>query len=360
MSIFSIFRRDKKTPIINDNSSSPEAEFVLDRKAKKIGLKSSIMEYAAIKRNIDVERLSRRVILVKPKKGDPIAFTQMNGEYSSLVGMHICNRKHDTRKILRDNGINVTKSKKFTYKDMNEGLKYAQEIGFPVVIKPTTLSRGRGVTANIKNEKEFENAWNHAVSAYKKSRKTKDILVEKHFEGYDYRVFVVGDKVVSATLRKRANVVGDGVSTIKELIQQKNKNRLLNPYLEGYLIPEDESQLDLLVRQNYKLDDVLEKGQELTLRSPSNISAGGDSIDVTDEIHKDFEEIAISAVKAIPGITYAGVDFIAKTLSEKPNSSNHIVSEIEFSPAPIAQFPYEGKYRDIAGELLEYYLNQRR
>ena len=62
----------------------------------------------------------------------------------------------------------------------------------------------------------------------------------------------------------------------------------------------------MLVRQNYKLDDILEKGQELILRSPSNISAGGDSIDVTDEIHKEFKEIAISAVKAIPGIPYAG------------------------------------------------------
>lgn len=359
LSIFSFFNRKKNNQIINDNSSSSEAKFVLERKAKKIGLKSSLMEYAAIKRNIEVERLSRRVILVKPKKGAPLAFTQMNGEHSSLVSMHICNRKHDTRKLLKQNGINVIESKKFTYKDLNEGLKYAKEIGFPVVIKPTTLSRGRGVTANIKNEEEFEKAWDHAVSAYQKSRQTKDILVEKHFDGYDYRVFVVGDKVVSATLRKRANVVGDGVSTIKELIQKKNKKRSLNPYLEGYLIPEGESQLDLLVRQNYKLDDILEKGQELILRSPSNISAGGDSIDVTDEIHKEFKEIAISAVKAIPGIPYAGVDFIAKSISVKPNSSNHIISEIEFSPAPIAQFPYQGKSRDIAGALLDYYLSNK-
>ena len=316
------------------------------------------MEYAAIKRNLEVERLSRRVILVKSKSGVKLPFTQMNGLESSLVGMHICNRKYDTRILLKKNNLNVIESKVFGEKEVEKGLSYAKEIGFPVVIKPTTLSRGRGVTTNIINEKEFRDAWNHAISAYKKSRKTKNVLVERHFEGDDYRFFVVGNKVISATLRKRANVIGDGVSTIRELIQRKNKQRVLNPYLENYLIPEDENQLDLLVRQKYKLDDVLEKGKEIFLRSPSNISAGGDSIDVTDKIHKEYKKIAIEAVKAIPGISYAGVDFIATDISKKPNSSNHIVSEIEFSPAPLAQFPYQGKYRDLAGALLEYYLEK--
>lgn len=354
MGFLSFFK--KKKSLINDNSFGKEAEFVVESRKKNIGLKSSLMEYAALKKGLEVARASRLLIFVKTKKGMKIPFFQMNGIHSSFVGRDMCNRKQITRKLLKDQGLNVVDSKVFSKKQYQEALKFAYQIGFPVVLKPTTLSRGRGVTTNIKDENEFYNAWRDAISAYRKSRKTKDVLVEKHFNGFDYRVFVIEDRVISVTLRKQANVIGDGTSTVLELIQQKNKERKLNPYLKAYPIPEDKSKLDLLVRQNLKLDYVPKKNEDVILRSASNISAGGDSIDVTDKMHKDFKKLAIRAINSVPGISYAGVDFIAQDITKRPNNTNYIVSEIEFSPAPLAQFPYKGESRDLAGAILDYYL----
>jgi len=359
MGIFSFFKKKKNSEIINDNSISSRAEFVREMKTKGVGLKSALMEHAALSKDLKVKRLSRRLILIEKKNGSFLAFTHMNGINSSRIGMNLCDRKHDSRYILDKSGLKVVESKLFSYNSFKNAIKYANKIGYPVVVKPTSLSRGRGVTAKIQNDEEFKRAWDNAFIAYKSNRKIRNVIVERYINGEDYRVFVIGDKVVSVTQRKRANIVGDGTSTVLELIRKKNEERSKNPYLCNYLISEDSHQLDYLTKQNYQLDFIPKSRQEVVLRSQSNISAGRDSIDLTDSIHKEFRDIAIKAVQSIPGINYAGVDFIAQDITVKPSRTLYVVSEIEFSPAPLAQFPYKGKSRDIAGEILNYYLNQK-
>lgn len=359
MGLLSFFKKNAKQSdydLINDDSSSERADFVRKRQEEGIGIKSSLIEYAAIEKGLKVKRLSRRLILVQDKDGNNLAFNNMNGIHSSRIGMNICDRKHDTRYVLKESGLKVVESKRFGFDELAQAIKYAKELGFPVVVKPTSLSRGRGVSTNIKNEEQFKKAWKYAYSAYKKNKEKRSVIVERHVKGDDYRVFVVDDKVISVTHRKKANIIGDGKSTILELIKKKNKERSKNPYLSNHLISEDPNELDHLDEYNYSLDYIPKAGEEVVLRKQSNISVGGDSIDVTDEIHPEFREIAIQSVKAIPGIKYAGVDFIAEDITKKPTKVEYVVSEIEFSPAPIAQFPYRGKARDVAGAVMDYYL----
>lgn len=360
MSIISFFKKSKtKETLINDDSSSPRAQFVREKEEEGIGLKSALIEYAAIEKGLKIDRRSRRLLLIQDKDGNYLAFNNMNGIHSSRIGMNLCDRKYDTRYILRNSGLKVVESDKFAYDEYDKALKYAKQLGFPVVVKPTSLSRGRGVTANIKNVEQFKKGWNNAFSAYRSKKESRSVIVERHINGEDFRVFVVNDKVISVTQRKRANVVGDGKSTILELIKEKNKVRSKNPYLSNHLISEDYNDLDCLQDQNYTLDYVPKAGEEVVLRKQSNISVGGDSVDFTEEIHPEFVEIAIKSIQAIPGIKYAGIDFIAQDITKKPSKTEYVVSEIEFSPAPLAQFPYKGKARDIAGAILDYYLDNK-
>lgn len=357
--LFSFFKkRNNQVDTEKKNDMDLESEFVIKQKSKGINIKTALLEYAAIKRNLKVKRLGKRFVLVELPNGTNLAFHNMNGIDSSRIGMHLCDQKHITRELLRNNGLTVVESEKFDSESYDAAVKYVEKLGFPVVVKPIYLSRGRGITTNIQNLNEFNDAWEFGLSAYRKKRKSNSLLIERHVYGDDFRFFIVDGKVISATHRKRANVVGDGSSTIYELIQKKNHERSKNPYLSGYLIPVDLNELDNLEKEGLDLQSIPPAGKEITLRSQSNISAGGDSVDVTDIVHPDYKDIAIKAVQAIPGIEYAGVDIITPDITVKPTSSNHIVGEVEFSPAPITHFPYKGEARDMAGAVLEYYINK--
>ncbi|WP_078594239.1 hypothetical protein [Evansella clarkii] len=366
MGILSFFKKNNTGNInanklsITDHTNSvempPEADFVKERQEEGIGMKSALVEYAALKRGHKVDRLSEKIIIVHTNYGHTFAFTQMNGISSSRIGKYLCDRKHDARYILKGKDISVVESEVFGFYEYNQAVSYINKIGFPVVVKPTNMSRGKGITTNIKSIDEFQTAWEKGFNAYKSNRKAKQLLIERHVNGDDFRLFVVGNKVVSATHRKRANVVGNGQSTVLQLIQLKNEERAENPYLSNYLIPEEHEQLDLLVKKEITLDYVPGKGEHVILRSQSNLSAGGDSVDVTDVAHPEFLSMAVKAVAAIPGVEYGGVDVITPDISAKPDIDNHIISEIEYSPAPLAHFPYKGKNRDMAGAVIDHYL----
>ncbi|WP_164218471.1 acetate--CoA ligase family protein [Virgibacillus sp. YIM 98842] len=357
MSILKVLKKKNKNTgkkPLSLRKQEEDAEFVRQRKKEGIGLKSSLIEYAAMKKGLSVDRISKRVIVVKSDKIER-GFSLMNGDYSSRVGSILCTNKEDSRYLLKQKGLTVTESRLFKDSDFDEAVKYAEKIGYPVVVKPTTLSRGRGITPDIKQKESLQKAWTKAVNAYKKKSKNHKILVEKHFHGEDFRFYVVGDKLVSATHRKRASVTGDGKSSVLQLIKRKNNERQVNPYLVDHLIPEDYTLLEMLHEQKIDLDFIPKMNQEITLRKQSNIHAGGDNIDVTDSAHPEFKAIAIKAIQAIPGLAYGGVDIIAPDITIKPNEKNHIVSEVEFSPAPLAHFPYLGKKRNMAGAVIDYY-----
>lgn len=328
------------------------AAFVHAAIDRGVNPKSALLEHAAIVRGLRVTRVDNRIVLVHRPSADPLVFVNMNGPRSTVLAQRLCDDKAVTRHLLAADGLAVAESRVFGVAELDEATRYAESLGWPVVVKPTNLSRGHGITTNVRSADQVAVAWRTAVEAAGTRRDTR-VLVERQFDGEDHRMIVVGGRLIAATLRRRANVVGDGSSTILELIRRKNQLRLGNPHLRGYLIPEDPALLDLLTEAGRTLADVPAEGEEVPLRGTSNVATGGDNIDVTDRVHPDFVEIAVRALAAVPGMEYGGVDIMTADIS-RPGP--YLVGEVEFAPGPGPQFPIVGEGRDIAGAILDHYL----
>jgi glutamate--cysteine ligase len=180
------------------------------------------------------------------------------------------------------------------------------------------------------------------------------VLIETFIPGKEYRFLVVGDEVLGVLHRVPANVIGDGISTIEELVQKKNKDPLRG---KGYRTPLETIRLDesahlYLKQQHLTEKSVPEKDRCVYLRENSNISTGGDSIDYTDKVHETYKALAVAATKAM-GATICGVDMML-VATDQPSEPYSII-EVNFNPAiHIHSFPYQGTERKIAAKLLKH------
>ena len=268
-----------------------------------------------------------------------------------VVTKHCTENKYLSKILLKRKNISVSKGKVFNIKNISTSDKFIKEIGFPLVVKKHNGAFGELVFVDIKNKVEFKKAIDKIFE------KNKYVLIEEMFFGTEYRLFATRSKFIAATNRIPANVIGDGIHAIKDLIAVKNSDpkRGVNFSKALMKIKIDDNLLNNLKRQKFKLDSVVKKGEIIYLRNTSNLSTGGDSIDITDQVHPEIKKIAIRAVKAIPGLDYAGVDFMTnKNISEKPTKNSYVVLEVNSVPmTTMHHFPYQGKSRDIAKEIID-------
>src|SRR5699024_3114314 len=144
---------------------------------------------------------------------------------------------------------------------------------------------------------------------------------------------------------------GDGKHTINQLIHRKNKIRQTNPHLTSRLIKVDREVVLLLKRSGHTLKSIPKKGERVFLRTKSNLSAGGDSIDKTEDLTPELKKIVIDAGKAIPGLAHYGVDMIVDL-----ERNTGTILEVNARPGIGGHmFPVEGKPRDFAKEIIDYY-----
>lgn len=259
--------------------------------------------------------------------------------------------KQITKEVLEKANVPVPKGREFTVDHTEDDvINYAISLGFPVVLKPVNGSFGRGVASNIKNTEELKIALKYLLDELNEN----EIILEKHINGNDYRLYVVGDKVEGAILRIAPNVIGDGESTIEALIKEKNNIRKQNPRLISCPVRTDKEAINYLNKSSYNLNSIPQKGKVIYLNDKANISLGGDPIDVLDDLSPKIKNIAIKALNAIPGLKHGAVDLMIETNSD----GEELGYVIELNPT--AQlggilFPLKGEPRDVPSAIIDYY-----
>jgi cyanophycin synthetase len=270
----------------------------------------------------------------------------------SHIDSDLTTRKDDCKAFLKTLGFPVPKGEiVFSCK---EARQVAREIGYPVAIKPVIGHKGIGVTPDVKNVNELESAYDRALAAIPEDEPTR-IIVEKNISGKDFRLLCVNGRFVAATERRPASVVGDGDSTIAELIRQENRKsaRLDTPTSPMSKIHIDEEMELYLEAQRLSLKSVLDKGEVVYLRKVANLSAGGMSINATHTMHDDNIILAQDIAQHFR-LTCLGIDVIAESLAESWKTSNFSILEINAAPGILMHLnPAMGDSVDVPNHILE-------
>ena len=239
-------------------------------------------------------------------------------------------RKDDCKAFLSHLGFPVPKGDVVV--SCKQALKVAEKIGYPVAVKPVAGHKGIGVTAEVQNAEELEFAFERAVDAIPENQAI-EIIVEKSISGVDFRVLCVNGRFVAATERRPASVVGDGHSTIAQLIERENRKPERTDSATSPLgkIQSDESMERYLHEQGLSTDSVVEKDRTVYLRKVANLSAGGLSIDATRTVHPDNIILAQDIAQHFK-LTCLGIDVIAQSLAKSWKSGNFGIIEINAAP----------------------------
>lgn len=315
-------------------------------------LSTQIVIKEALNRGIEVDVLDWDDNFIRLKKGNKVEYVKQASKTSAdtYIAPLIMENKEVTKIVLKEHGINVPES--ITVKDVDEAVKkYSDFVDKDIVIKPKSTNFGWGVLIlkDLKSQEDYESAVAQAFE-YGSS-----VMIEEFIQGREYRFLVIGDEVVAVMHRIPANVVGDGVHSIKELVDEKNKSSLRG---KGHVTPLEKISIDIVVKnylasQKKDISYVPQNGEIVYLRENSNISTGGDSIDCTDEISKQYKIIAVNSAKAV-GAKICGTDMIIRDVKAKPNKKNHSIIELNFNPVLYTHnFPYKGQNRHVEKNVLD-------
>lgn len=281
--------------------------------------------------------------------GDKTHHFQLSmGDKVSQQAFDICDDKDLTKQYLGKQNVPVPQGEMFGEEIPEEEIiQYGLSLGFPIVVKPTDGNAGKGVFANIQSEKDFREIVTHV----REELGFDNIIIEKYVTGEEFRIYVIEDKVLGAMNRRPANVMGDGVSNIRQLIHEKNRIRKINPHLTSRLIRVDKEIERILEESGYTLNAIPKKDEVVFLREKSNLSTGGDAVNVTDQLTPEISQIAINAGKAIPGLSHYGVDMIVSD-----DRKEGVILEVNSRPGLGGHlFPGEGVPQDFAKDIIDYY-----
>jgi len=205
---------------------------------------------------------------------------------------------------------------------IDAGYRYAKTIGFPVFVKPNSGSQGVGV-ALVYTRREFYRAMKFIFE------RDRVALVQQPVVGNDYRIVVLDDEVISAYQRIPLNVVGDGKSTVRQLLERKQR-KFRASSRDTMLKLDDPRIIEKLHRSGMTMRSVIGRGQRIYLLDNANLSSGGDSVDVTGVIHQEFKKIAIRLTKDM-GLRLCGVDVIVSgDISQPPKA--YWILEVNSAP----------------------------
>ena len=244
-------------------------------------------------------------------------------------------------------GISVLAARVFAKEQLNQACDFAAYIGYPVVLKPTNGSEGNFVYANLQNEKEFR----FAFEDFSHFTTLCNMMVEKHFEGKDYRFFVIdGVEEPFVILRTIPEIVGDGKHSIKELIEQENYRRT-NPRNTclGELYIGDGEALRVLHHQKLTPDSVVDKGKHVQLRYNANVCWGGECETINNElIHHSYLQLAKRIHNFLPESKFSMVDILVHDIQKPCTEKNYAFCEFNVTPGfSLHHMPSRGKPQNV-------------
>jgi len=270
--------------------------------------------------------------------------------FSGILGVELASDKEGTKRILQEAGVPVPRGTVIYYQDELE--EAIEEVGgFPIVIKPLDGNHGRGISIDVKTMAEAEEAF---IAASDES-KTRSVIVERFYTGRDHRILIVNGKVVAVAERVPAHVVGDGKSTIQELVDETNRDPLRGAGHNNVLtaIELDRAAFQLLDRQGFTLDTILPAGEICYLKATANLSTGGIAIDRTDEIHPENLWIAERAARIV-GLDIAGIDMVIEDISRPMREVDGVIVEINAAPGLRMHFsPSQGTSRNVGAAIVD-------
>ncbi len=338
-----IARGEDEAPVLHDNVE----DFVYYSDKRSLGPSAMELVRAAQARDIPVYRLNDASLIQvgegKYQQRIEAALTSR----TSHIAVEIASDKNLCNTLLADLGLPVPRQK-IVY-DVDEAIRAADRIGYPVVIKPLDGNHGRGVTANITSEDDIAAAFETADA------EGSAVLVETMLSGDDHRLLVIDGKLVAAARRVPGHVKGDGRHTIAELVDIVNQDPRRGVGHENVLtrIELDEQAKRLLEEKGYTEETVPAEGEEVYLRKTANISTGGTAVDVTDTIHPDNQLMAERAIRAI-GLDVGAVDFLTTDITKSYRDTGGGICEVNAGPGLRMHIaPSEGTPRDVGGAIMD-------
>ncbi|MGL5786296.1 MAG: bifunctional glutamate--cysteine ligase GshA/glutathione synthetase GshB [Bacteroidales bacterium] len=314
-------------------------------------LSTQLLLKAAIRRGVHFEILDRKENFIRlfNKEKEEYVIQATKTSLDNYASVLIMENKVVTKKVLDRHHIRTPEGREYT--DPMHAMSDFHYFGHEsVVVKPKSTNFGLGITIlkHPYKREDFEAALEIAFDH------DNTILIEKFVPGREFRFLVIDHEVAGVLHRVPANVSGDGVSTVRQLIEKKNMDPLRG---KGYKTPLEkiatgrEEEL-FLHQQGLKFESVPAKDQVVYLRENSNISTGGDSIDFTDEVGRTYKQIAVTAAEMV-NARICGVDMMIQDIYEPAGDHNYAIIELNFNPAiHIHCFPYRGKDRKANEKIL--------
>jgi cyanophycin synthetase len=314
--------------------------------AVRLGPSTGSIVRAAVARGIPFRRLTEGSLVQFGWGTKQRRIWAAEVDSTSAVAESIAQDKDLSKRLLAAAGVPVPLGRPVS--DVEDGWAVAQELGLPVVVKPQDGNQGKGVTVNIASREHFE-------AAYRAADAIGKVMVEQFLPGHDFRMLVIGHKLVAAARRDPPFVVGDGVNTVRALVDQVNSDPRRG---DGHAtamtrIRLDDIAISRLKVQGLTADAVPALGQRVVLRNNANLSTGGSATDVTDDVHPEVAARAVAAARMV-GLEICGVDLVCESVGIPLEQQRGGVVEVNAAPGLRMHLaPSFGKPRLLGEAIIE-------
>ena len=317
------------------------------RENNRLGPSTGCIVDEAIARGIPYIRLNRHSLVQLGYGVNQRRIQATVASTTSNIAVDIACDKEETKNLLEQASIPTPKGR-IIY-DEEDLQAAAESIGYPIVIKPVNGNHGRGITTNIKT-------WDEAVEALALAKKvSRAIICERFITGFDFRLLVINYKLVAAAQRKPACVVGNGKSSIQQLVDEVNSDPRRGYGHEKVLtaIKLDDMTMNILKEKNLSLDSIIPNGETLYLKTTANLSTGGTATDVTDLVHP-YNVFLAERIARIIGLDICGIDIMAQDLTTPLNENGGAILEVNAGPGFRMHIaPTDGLPRNVAEPVID-------